>query len=373
MDPVIELALDLMERPSVTPDDAGCQDLIQKRLETSGFSATDYSHNGVTNTWYTHGQGEPVFIFCGHTDVVPPGDESAWHNPPFKPTLIDGMLHGRGACDMKGSVAAMVVAMERFVEDNPNHAGTIALALTSDEEGPANHGIRHLIEQLPPFEKAVVLTGEPTCPKQFGDMVKPGRRGSMHGTVKIFGEQMHVAYPKDGLNAIHRSANILEALNALSWPAAKHFPQSTIQCYAMHSDAGASNVIPGDVELKWNCRFGVEPGSDAIIQTVKEALQKTEIPHELSVSISSEPFLTEDPDFTRIVNEAIENNTGRKPTHSTSGGTSDSRFWAAKGYPVIDFGPLNATIHQVNECVAADDLTRLADIYQDMLNSFFSE
>lgn len=372
MDPVIQLAMALMERPSVTPDDAGCQEFIQKRLEKSGFSAKDYSKNGITNTWYTHGTGEPVFIFCGHTDVVPPGDSKAWNNPPFEPRVIDGMLHGRGACDMKGSVAAMVIAMERFVRDTPNHPGTIALALTSDEEGPAKDGIRHLIEQLPTFKKAVVLTGEPTCPKRFGDMVKPGRRGSMHGTIRIFGEQMHVAYPKDNHNAIHRSAIIIQALDALRWPAAKQFPETSIQCYAMHSDADATNVIPGDVELKWNCRFGVEPGSDGIIQTVKDTLNKTNIPHELSVSISSQPFLTEDAKLTRIMNDAIQKHTGQLPEHSTSGGTSDSRFWATKTYPVIDFGPMNTTIHQVNECVSVKDLITLMGIYTSVLSSYIA-
>ncbi len=362
----VQLAMSLMARESVTPNDAGCQAAIAQRLQAVGFRVRDYSSNGVTNTWYEHGQGNPVIVLCGHTDVVPPGPDSAWQTPAFSPSIRDGKLFGRGACDMKGAVAAMVCAAEAFVQQNPQHAGTLVLALTSDEEGPATDGMKHLVEQCPKPIHAVI-TGEPTCVDTLGDTIKNGRRGSLHGHITLQGKAGHVAYPEAACNVIHHTAPIIEALTALHWPAQDGFPETRLQITRIDSDSGATNVIPDTLTLRLNCRYGCKPGVDAIQTAVRDCLANSALTSKVKWEIASSPFMTPPGLLTDTLSSAITTHCPTQPTLATTGGTSDSRFWATVCEQVVDFGPVNTSIHQVNEWVDIAALDELQCIYTDCL------
>ncbi len=365
-----QLACDLVARESVTPEDAGCQTLIQQRLAACGFQVETLPFGAVRNLWARRGQVAPVFCFAGHTDVVPPG--TGWQTPPFQPVVRDGILYGRGAADMKGSLAAMVTATERFVQRYPNHQGSVAYLLTSDEEGPAVQGTAEVIRTLQARGEQIdwCLVGEPSSSEYLGDVVKPGRRGSIGGELRIQGEQGHVAYPQLARNPIHQAAPALAELVALEWDqGTEHFPPTSCQITSVRAGAGASNVIPGELTVQFNLRYSTAITPHQIRQRVADLLQRHELQYELAWTLSGEPFLTESGALLQATQAAIRAETGRAPVLSTAGGTSDGRFIAPTGAQVLELGPCNATIHQVNECVSVADLIRLSAIYERILEN----
>ncbi len=366
----LELALDLLKRPSVTPDDEGCQELMISRLEPLGFKVERLQFGGVENIWLRRGNTAPVFAFAGHTDVVPTGPIEKWNNPPFEPKVIDGMLHGRGAADMKGSLAAMVTACEAFVEDHPDHKGSIAFLITSDEEGPAQNGTVKVIEHLENRNEKIdwCLVGEPSSTNETGDVIKNGRRGSMHGHLVIRGIQGHVAYPHLARNPVHEVALALSDLTGETWDNGNQFfPPTSFQIWHIHAGEGASNIIPGKCEVNFNFRFSSEVTDKKIQQRVLEILDSHQLEYDIEWHISGQPFLTRPGALVNAAEEAIKEVTGITTELSTSGGTSDGRFIAPTGAQVVELGPVNATIHKVNECVKASDLDDLSQIYTGML------
>ncbi|TVQ85113.1 MAG: succinyl-diaminopimelate desuccinylase [Chromatiaceae bacterium] len=372
--PTVTLALDLIRCPSVTPDDAGCQDLIAVRLAALGFTIEPLPHGAVRNLWARRGRAAPLFCFAGHTDVVPPGPLADWVCDPFQPVLRDGLLIGRGAADMKGALAAMVTATEAFVAAHPDHRGTIAFLLTSDEEGPAVDGTARVIETLSARGERIdyALVGEPSCREHLGDCIKNGRRGSLNGALTLFGRQGHVAYPHLADNPIHRLAPALAALCAETWDAGnEHFPPTSLQVSNLQAGTGAENVIPGNLSLRFNLRFSTEQTPARLQQRVAAILAAHGLEagrhYQLDWRLSGQPFLTPSGELVAAARAAIAATTGLTTELSTGGGTSDGRFIAPTGAQVLEFGPLNATIHQVNECVATADLDQLASIYQDLL------
>lgn len=366
----LQLACDLIARASVTPDDAGCQALIQQRLVACGLQAEALPFGQVHNLWARRGQTAPLFCFAGHTDVVPPG--VGWQTPPFQPTVRDGMLYGRGAADMKGSLAAMVTATERFVHKHPDHGGSIAYLLTSDEEGPAVQGTAEVIKTLQARGDQIdwCLVGEPSSAEHLGDVVKPGRRGSLSGELRIQGVQGHVAYPQLAQNPIHQAAPALAELVALEWDqGTDHFPPTSLQITSVQAGAGASNVIPGELKVQFNLRYSTAITPHQIRQQVTDLLQRHRLQYNLIWILSGEPFLTESGALLQATQAAIRVETGRAPVLSTAGGTSDGRFIAPTGAQVLELGPCNATIHQVDECVSAADLAQLSAIYERILEN----
>lgn len=363
---LLDLARALIERPSITPDDAGCQALIAEQLEPAGFSAEHMRFGDVDNIWLRRGQSGPVLVFAGHTDVVPPGPEEQWHAPPFAATVRDGMLIGRGAADMKGSLAAMVKAAERFATVHPDAPGSIALLITSDEEGPADDGTRKVMERLAArgerFEYCVV--GEPSSHERLGDTVRIGRRGSLTGFLTVRGVQGHVAYPLTAENPMHAFARFVAAITREPMDHGNaHFPPTTFQMVNVHSDAGAPNVVPGELNCRFNFRYSTEWTAQSLAERVEGELQRLGIDHDIRWRIAGEPFLTAPGKLTDVVTRAVEEETGLEPELSTSGGTSDGRYIAPYGIDVVELGPLNATIHKVNEEVSIDDLVRLERMY----------
>jgi len=363
---LLDLARALIERPSVTPDDAGCQALIAEELAASGFAAEHMRFGDVDNVWLRRGDGKPCVVFAGHTDVVPPGPEDQWHVPPYSATVRDGRLIGRGAADMKGSLAAMVKAAERFARTHPDAAGSIALLITSDEEGVAEDGTRKVMERLAArgelFEYCVV--GEPSSSERLGDTVRIGRRGSLTGFLTIRGVQGHVAYPLAAENPMHAFARFVEAITREPMDRGnEHFPPTTFQMVNVHSDAGAPNVVPGELKCRFNFRYSTEWTAATLAERVERELERLGIDHEIRWRIAGEPFLTAPGRLTEAVSAAVEEETGLIPELSTSGGTSDGRYIAPYGIDVVELGPLNATIHKVNEEVAVDDLVRLERMY----------
>jgi len=370
MSDVIALAKDLIRRPSVTPLDEGCQTLMAERLAKIGFVIEPMVFEDTTNLWARRGSEGPLFCFAGHTDVVPAGPLDKWHTPPFEPTIKDGVLYGRGAADMKGSLAAMVVAVERFVAEHPDHTGSIAFLITSDEEGPFINGTTRVIDTLEARNEKIrwCIVGEPSSTAVVGDVVKNGRRGSITGDLLVRGVQGHVAYPHLAGNPIHKAAPALAELAATVWDEGNaYFPPTSFQIANISAGTGASNVIPGELQVQFNFRFSTELTDMDIRERVEALLDKHGLDYQLSWTLSGQPFLTDTGALLDAAVAAIEAVNGQRPALLTTGGTSDGRFIAPTGAEVIELGPVNATIHKVNECVKADDLDLLADMYQGVL------
>lgn len=362
----LALACELIARDSTTPDDAGCQQLIGQRLAACGFQLEPMRFGEVDNLWARRGSAQPVLCFAGHTDVVPTGPLERWDTAPFQPVIRDGMLYGRGAADMKGSLAAMVVAIERFVAAHPAHRGSIALLITSDEEGPATEGTVKVVETLVARNEQVdwCIVGEPSSTELVGDVVKNGRRGSLNARLLVKGRQGHVGYPHLARNPIHLAAPALAELADEVWDQGNaFFPPTSFQISNIHSGTGATNVVPGELEALINFRFSTESTVEGLQERVCDILDRHGLDYELQWTLSGLPFLTEPGELLDGVAAAIRQVTGRETQPSTSGGTSDGRFIATMGTQVVELGPVNATIHQLNEHVSASDLDTLTEIY----------
>ncbi|EGQ7764696.1 succinyl-diaminopimelate desuccinylase [Vibrio sp. Vb5032] len=374
--PVLALAKDLISRQSVTPEDAGCQDLMIERLKALGFEIEVMVFEDTTNFWARRGSEAPLFAFAGHTDVVPAGKLEHWNTHPFEPTIIDGYLHGRGAADMKGSLAAMVVAVERFIEENPDHKGSIGFLITSDEEGPFINGTVRVVETL--MERGenidMCIVGEPSSTDVVGDVVKNGRRGSITGDLTVKGTQGHVAYPHLASNPVHESLLAIHELATTEWDKGNdYFPPTSFQIPNVSAGTGASNVIPGEFHVQFNLRFSTELNNDAIVQRVTETLDKHELDYDLKWTFNGAPFLTDTGALLDAVVAAVAEVNDTKPALLTTGGTSDGRFIARMGGQVVELGPVNATIHKVNECVKVDDLEKLTDMYENTLKHLLAK
>lgn len=367
---VIAFAKDLISRPSVTPEDVGCQALMLKHLLPLGFSDETMVFEDTTNLWARRGNTSPVFCFAGHTDVVPAGNLELWQTPPFEPTIIDSMLYGRGAADMKGSLAAMIVATEKFVNDHPDHQGSIAFLITSDEEGPFINGTTRVIDTLEARNEKIdyCIVGEPSSTHKVGDIIKNGRRGSISGELNIHGKQGHVAYPEHVKNPIHLAMPALAQLSQMHWDTGNaYFPETSFQISNIQSGTGATNVVPGHLTAWFNLRYSTELSDQTIVDKVNAVMTEHQLDFEIKWTYNGQPFITEPGLFVNAVESAILSTTGVTTELSTSGGTSDGRFIAPTGAEVIELGPCNATIHQVNESVSCDDLILLADIYYQTL------
>ena len=369
------LARALIARPSVTPDDAGCLELITDRLRPLGFTIERIDTGGVSNLWARRGTATPVLCFAGHTDVVPPGPAEAWTTPPFAPTEREGMLYGRGAADMKTSLAAFVTAIERFVAQHPNHDGGIALLLTSDEEGIATHGTVKVVEALAARGERLdyCIVGEPTSVKTLGDMIKNGRRGSLSGTLRVKGKQGHVAYPQLARNPIHLFAPALAELASTTWDEGNaFFPPTTWQVSNIHAGTGANNVIPGVSEVMFNFRFSSESSAETLKARTHDVLNRHGLDYEVDWHLSGKPFITGRGRLVGALSAAILDTLGVETELSTTGGTSDGRFIAEICKEVVEFGPVNASIHQVNECVSLDAIEPLSVVYERTLEGLLT-
>ena len=382
---VIQLAKALISRPSVTPEDAGCQELIAKRLANIGFTNETMVFEDTTNLWsrrnsnISNADNDLVFCFAGHTDVVPPGNLALWHTPPFEPTIVDGLLYGRGSADMKGSLAAMIVATERFVKDFPDHIGAITYLITSDEEGPFINGTTRVIDTLEARGEKIsyCIVGEPSSTNHVGDVIKNGRRGSISAEVDFKGKQGHVAYPEHVKNPIHLAMPALTELSQFHWDHGNdYFPATSFQLSNLNAGTGATNVVPGHLTALFNLRYSTELTDQLIVDQVESILDKHQLDYDIKWTFNGKPFVTEmtgdSAHFLSAATKAVEAVTGKQPKLSTSGGTSDGRFIAPTGAKVIELGPCNATIHQVNESVCCQDLNLLADIYYDCLKNLLS-
>lgn len=374
MSDTLQLVKALISINSVTPNDKGCQRLMTDRLKKNGFKIDNLKFGEVDNFWAKRGDDTPVFVFAGHTDVVPAG--SNWKTNPFKPMLIDGMLYGRGTADMKGSLAAMITATERFVTDFPNHKGSIAYLITSDEEGSAIDGTARVCEYLNDKGQNVdyCLVGEPSSTNQLGDVIKNGRRGSLNGILTLMGKQGHIAYPHLANNPIHLLAPVLNSLIAEVWDEGnEYFQQTSFQVSNMHSGAGVTNVIPGEVEMVFNFRYSSESTHEGLQKKVAKILDSHGLDYKIDWNHSGYPFLTPKGDLVSACTKAIQDIKGFDSELSTSGGTSDGRFIAPiLDAQVVELGPLNATIHQVDECVSVQDLDDLSDIYYQILKNILA-
>lgn len=365
----------LIERPSVTPHDAGCQLLLAERLHTSGFHTESLRFGDVDNLWARHGNQSPLFVFAGHTDVVPSGPEKNWQSAPFQPTVRDNKLYGRGSADMKGSIAAMVCATERFLQRFPNPKGSIGYLLTSDEEGPAVDGTIKVVQTLEHRHEKIdwCLVGEPTSAKRLGDMIKNGRRGSLNANLTIHGTQGHVAYPHLATNPIHVFAPVLSALCAEQWDNGNaHFPPTTFQISNIHAGTGATNVIPGDLEVMFNFRFSTAVTEQQLRQRIEALLEKHGVKYSLQWTLSGNPYLTSAGKLVEASAAAIREICGYDTELSTSGGTSDGRFIAPTGAQVVELGPLNASIHKIDEHVDIHDLDTLSAVYERLLEKLLT-
>jgi len=375
LSPTLALAFELIRRPSVTPDDLGCQALMIERLEALGFHIERLPFGDVENFWATCGHHGPLLAFAGHTDVVPSGPHLHWDTPPFEPSIDDGgMLRGRGAADMKGSLAAMVTAVERFVTAHPDHHGRLGFLITSDEEGPAVDGTRAVVEHLRETHDRLdyCIVGEPSSTDRLGDVIKNGRRGSLGGVLHVKGIQGHVAYPHLARNPIHQAMPALDALTHEHWDEGNaFFPATSFQISNIRSGTGATNVIPGDVEVVFNFRFSTEVTHEQLKTRTEAMLDAHGLDYRLDWTLNGEPFLTAEGDLVEAAVAGVEDAVGIRPTLSTSGGTSDGRFIATLGSQVVELGPCNATIHQVNERVRAADLDDLSRVYEAILGRLF--
>lgn len=370
LSPTVELAMDLISRRSVTPEDAGCQDLMISRLEKLGFTIERLQFEEVSNFWARRGTDGPLFCFAGHTDVVPSGPEERWSYPPFEPTIHEGMLHGRGAADMKGSLAAFMTALERFIDHHPDHNGSIALLITSDEEGPFINGTTRVVDHLEARNEKIdyCIVGEPSSTKHVGDVIKNGRRGSLSGSLVVRGKQGHVAYPHLVKNPIHLAAPALAELSTEVWDEGNEFfPPTSFQISNIHAGTGATNVVPGHVDIEFNFRFSTEVTADELKARVRDILDKHGLEWDIDWILSGNPFLTAAGSLVEASQQAIKAITGIDTELSTSGGTSDGRFIAPTGAQVVELGPINATIHQVDERVSVKDLDTLSDLYENIL------
>lgn len=376
LSPTLELALDLISRPSVTPEDAGCQDLMIERLEKIGFSVERMPFGDVKNFYAKRGSEGPNLCFAGHTDVVPTGPESEWKVSPFKPEIIDGMLYGRGAADMKGSLAAMVTAVENFIAEHPDHNGQISFLITSDEEGPFVDGTTRVVDALMAREEKVdwCIVGEPSSTKTLGDIIKNGRRGSFSGDLTVYGKQGHVAYPHLAKNPIHLAAPALAEFASTKWDDGNDFfPPTSFQVSNIQAGTGATNVVPGKLNAQFNFRFSSELIFDDLKERVIDILEKHELEYDIDWTYNGLPFLTKPGELVDAIVDAVQKTVDITPELSTSGGTSDGRFIAKMGTQVVELGPINATIHQINECVDAESLNQLSLIYQRILTNLMAK
>lgn len=374
MSNTLALAQHLIAQKSVTPNDGGCQRDIAKRLEKYGFKAEFLPFGDTQNLWLRRGDSGPVLAFAGHTDVVPSGPEAHWDSPPFQPEIRNGMLYGRGAADMKSSIAAMVTACERFVSQYPDHPGSIAFLITSDEEGPATHGTVKVVETLLNRGEMIdwCLVGEPSSTKTVGDIVKNGRRGSLNAKLTIHGQQGHIAYPHLAVNPIHNAMPALTKLCQTEWDKGNaDFPPTSFQISNINGGTGVTNVIPGEVTLLFNFRYSTESDHLSLQQRTEAILASYDLDYSIDWTLSGEPFRTATGPLLAAAQNAIKAVTGMDTTLSTSGGTSDGRFIAKMGTQVIELGPCNETIHQTNECVAIDDIETLSIIYERILTQLF--
>ena len=369
-DATLALTRELIARQSVTPDDAGCQDAMVSRLKQAGFSVDAMRFGEVDNFWATHGTSGPLLVFAGHTDVVPPGDEASWDSDPFEATVIGDELFGRGAADMKASLAAMVVACEQFIEQHPDHAGRIGFLITSDEEGPAKNGTVKVMESLSSRGEQIdwCVVGEPSSTTVLGDLVKNGRRGSLNARLIVNGTQGHIAYPHLADNPIHHAMPALDALAKEAWDNGNDFFDPTsLQISTIRAGQGVTNVIPGSLEVLFNLRFSTELTAEAIKSRCEDILKAHGLSYDIEWSLSGEPFLTEPGALLDAVMQSIEAVAGCRPQVSTGGGTSDGRFIAPSGAQVVEVGHVNATIHQCNERVKLADIPKLTEIYKGIL------
>ncbi|PWI34431.1 succinyl-diaminopimelate desuccinylase [Vibrio albus] len=374
--PVLALAKDLISRQSITPEDAGCQEVMIKRLEALGFQVEVMVFEDTTNFWARRGTEAPLFAFAGHTDVVPAGPIEQWHTQPFEPTVIDGHLHGRGAADMKSSLACMVVAVERFVEENPDHKGSIGFLITSDEEGPFINGTVRVVDTLMQRGEHIdmCIVGEPSSTHFTGDVIKNGRRGSITGDLIVLGTQGHVAYPHLATNPVHEAFPALAELANTKWDEGNEFfPPTSFQIPNIHAGTGASNVIPGEMDVQFNLRYSTELSSDDIMRRIHSTLDSYGLNYELNWTLNGDPFLTDKGALLDAVVAAVEDVNHKTPELLTTGGTSDGRFIARMGGEVIELGPVNATIHKVNECVNIAELEKLTDMYQKTLEKLLTK
>lgn len=375
-DPTIELTCELLSRASITPEDAGCQQIMIKRLEALGFTIEFMPFGDTLNLWAKRGTEQPIFCFAGHTDVVPTGPEEEWKFPPFTPTIENNVLYGRGTADMKGSLAAMVVAVERFVAQHPNHRGSIAFLITSDEEGMATHGTRRVIDTLEARQEKIhwCLVGEPSSVSKVGDVIKVGRRGSLTGELRVYGKQGHVAYPHLANNPVHQATQFLHEIAQIEWDQGNEFfPATSFQISNIQAGTGAANVIPGQLDVMFNFRYSTEVTAEILQQKVTELLDRQPFRYDITWRNNGLPFLTDHGSLVPAMVKAVETVSGIKTQCLTTGGTSDGRFIAPTGAQVAELGPTNASIHQVNECVEISELQELALMYEETLRNLLSE
>lgn len=369
-DPTLELARQIMSCPSVTPEDAGCMEIITGRLQALGFCIEFINRNGVTNLWARRGDAAPLFVFAGHTDVVPTGPLEKWTSPPFAPEIRDGMLYGRGAADMKSSLAAAVTAVETFIAEHPDHPGSLAFLLTSDEEGDATDGTVAVVEALKARGQHLdyCIIGEPTSVDTLGDMIKNGRRGSLSGVLTVKGIQCHIAYPEKGRNPIHQAAPAIAELAVTEWDQGnEYFPPTTWQISNIHGGTGATNVVPGHVEVKFNFRFSTASTPEGLQQRLCAILDKHGLEYDIRWTLGARPFLTGRGRLADAATAAIREVCGIETELSTTGGTSDGRFIAEICSQMLEIGPSNATSHKIDECVALEALPKLSTIYRRIL------
>jgi len=374
--PTLALAKDLISRQSVTPEDAGCQDLMIERLKALGFEIEVMVFEDTTNFWARRGTEAPLFAFAGHTDVVPAGPIEQWNTKPFEPTIVDGFLHGRGAADMKGSLASMIVAVEQFIAKHPDHTGSIGFLITSDEEGPFINGTVRVVEALMARGENIdmCIVGEPSSTEYVGDVVKNGRRGSITGDLTIKGTQGHVAYPHLANNPVHRSLLAINELATTEWDKGNdYFPPTSFQIPNVSAGTGASNVIPGEFNVQFNLRFSTELNNDIIVERITNTLDKYDFEYDLKWTFNGDPFLTDAGSLLDAIVDAVGHVNDVKPALLTTGGTSDGRFIARMKGQVVELGPVNATIHKVNECVKVADLEKLTDMYERTLVNLFAK
>lgn len=374
--PEIELLCDLLRRVSVTPDDAGCQQLLADRLEATGFVCESMIFGDVTNLWARRGTKSPVLCFAGHTDVVPPGDEVTWSSPPFEPTFRDGLLYGRGSADMKSGLAAMIVAIEQFVAENSEHQGSLAVLITSDEEGRARDGTLQVIKALRARGEHIdwCVLGEPSSQETLGDLIRVGRRGSLSGMLSVKGVQGHVAYPHLADNPIRRFAPVLAELHDTQWDQGnEHFPPTSFQVVSIDSGTGVPNVTPAELSARFNFRYSTEWSHDALKKRVHEIFDAHDLDYRIKWHLSGEPFLTQPGKLINAVVQCVSEHIGSAPELSTGGGTSDGRFISPAGADVVELGPVNASIHKIDEHVKVDDVIQLTKMYRRIIELLLQE